>query len=183
MNFHAEYQSKRLTAEEAVRLIEPGDHIVTPINPGEPPALLNALTSHPQLSGNWLYRMLPGYPVLDVEVDRLKQVSIFLSGQDRPSFHQGQIDLLPNHFSDIPYLLKQRSNHLVIMAAVSPMDENGYFSLGTSVSYVGFLLEEAKKIILEVNENMPRTFGEKNKIHISQVTGLIENHVQLPAVF
>ncbi|MCL6632514.1 MAG: 4-hydroxybutyrate CoA-transferase [Alicyclobacillus herbarius] len=180
MNFYTEYQSKRLTAEEAVRFIEPGDHIVTPINPGEPPALLNALRSHPQLSSNWLYRMLPGYPVLDVEVDRLQQVSIFLSGQDRLRFQQGQIDLLPNHFSDIPYLLKQRSNHPVIMAAVSPMDENGYFSLGTSVSYVGFLLQEAKKIILEVNVNMPRTFGEQNNIHISRVTGLIENHVKLP---
>ena len=30
------------------------------------------------------------------------------------------------------------------MAAVSPMDEEGYFSLGTSVSYIGPLLGRRK---------------------------------------
>ncbi|MFJ8268278.1 acetyl-CoA hydrolase/transferase family protein [Peribacillus asahii] len=62
------------------------------------------------------------------------------------------------------------------------MDENGYFSLGTSVSYVGPLLADAKTIILEVNENMPHTFGEENHIHISQVAGIVENHVMVPTV-
>ncbi|MDR7079783.1 acyl-CoA hydrolase [Neobacillus niacini] len=144
--------------------------------------MLNALPGHPHLSGNRLYRMLPVYPTLDVEVERIKQVSLFLGAHDRPGFHQGTIDLLPNHFSDIPSLLQIATANRVIMAAVSPMDENGYFSLGTSVSYVGPLLDEAKTIILEVNENMSRTFGEQNLIHISQVTGLIENHVKVHEV-
>ena len=68
------------------------------------------------------------------------------------------------------------------MAAVSPMDEEGYFSLGTSISYIGPLLGDAKTIILEVNENMPRTFGEQNRIHINQVTALIENNFELPSL-
>ncbi|WP_134702065.1 acetyl-CoA hydrolase/transferase family protein [Ammoniphilus sp. YIM 78166] len=182
MSYQAEYQAKRLTAEDAVRFIQPGDDIIVPVAPGEPPALLNALPSHSGLSGNRLFRMLTAYPILDVETERVKEVSLFLSRQDRPGFFEGRVELLPNHFSDIPSVLQQVSQKRVIMTAVSPMDENGYFSLGTSLSYIGPLLEGAKTIILEVNENMPRTFGEQNRIHISQVSVLIENHFPIPTV-
>ena len=52
------YRAKCCTAEEAVRFIEPGEAIITPISPGEPPALLDALPSNNKLHGNRLYRML-----------------------------------------------------------------------------------------------------------------------------
>ncbi|MBM7702512.1 acetyl-CoA hydrolase/transferase family protein [Metabacillus iocasae] len=181
MNIHTEYESKRLTPEEAVRHIEPYTDIIVPIMAGEPPALIASLTDHPSLKGNRLYRMLPAYPVLDVSEEKIKQVSLFLGGSDRVAFRDGLVDLLPNHFSDIPALLKQITTNRVIMAAVSPMDEEGYFSLGVSAAYTVPFIKDAKQIILEVNENMPRTYGENNKIHISQVTALIENNQPLPS--
>lgn len=180
MGNYAQYRAKRFNAEEAIRFIQPGDDIIFPAFAGEPPALLEALPSNKELSGNRLYRFIPTYPVLDVEPERIKQVSLFLGGFDRKGFSEGTIDLLPNHFSDIPSLLKQVTSNRVIMATVSPMDENGYFSLGTSLTYVGPLLAEAKNIILEVNQYMPRTFGDHNQIHISQVTALIENDFNIP---
>ena len=182
MSIQGMYQERLCSAEEAVSYIEPGEGIVMPINPGEPPALLKALPTNGRLHGNTLYRMLPGYPILDIESEKVKQVSIFLSGMDRKPFSNGIIDLLPNHFSDIPSLIRMSTSQRVIMAAVSPMDEEGYFSLGTSVSYVGQLLHDAKTIILEVNQNMPRTFGKQNRIHISRVTALIEHNVELPSL-
>lgn len=182
MSFQSMYQAKLCTAEEAVRFIGSGEAIILPINPGEPPALLEALPLNQQLHGNTLFRMLPGYPVLNVEPATIKQVSIFLSGIDRNEFAKGTVDLLPNHFSDIPSLIRVSTTKRVIMATVSPMDEEGYFSLGTSVSYIGQLLHDAKSIILEVNKNMPRTFGEQNRIHVSQVTALIEHDFDLPSL-
>lgn len=173
------YKEKLTTALEAVKLIEANDSIVYPITPGEPAALHNAISQLTTLNNNTMYRMLPSTPTLDFPQEQLKQVSIFLSGADRRDFNSHKVDLLPNHFSDIPSLLLQRDDAPVIMATVSPMDENGYFSLGTSVSYVGPLLKQAKKIILEVNENMPYTFGDLNHIHISDVDALIENNVEL----
>ncbi|MDP4164806.1 MAG: acetyl-CoA hydrolase/transferase C-terminal domain-containing protein, partial [Bacillota bacterium] len=101
---------------------------------------------------------------------------------DRKGFAEGKIDLLPNHFSDIPSILRHATKNKVIMAAVSPMDENGYFTLGTSLTYIGPLLKEAKAVILEVNKNMPRTVGIDNRIHISQVTALIENDFEIPTM-
>lgn len=174
------YQEKLTTPERAVQLVEAGEEIVFPINPGEPPALLAAIPSNEKLEGNYLHRMLPSSAPLDIEKDKLQQVSIFLSGADRKYYREGFVDFLPNHFSDIPSLLLKRSPHPVIMATVSPMDKDGNFSLGTSPSYVASLIEHAKTIILEVNENMPRTFGSKNNIHISQVDALVENTVDLP---
>ncbi|MFC0273249.1 acetyl-CoA hydrolase/transferase family protein [Metabacillus herbersteinensis] len=182
MRFQVEYKEKLRTPEEAVQFIEPNTDIILPIMAGEPPALLESLPQHTKLRGNRLYRMLPAYPILNVDEDRIKQVSLFLSGQDRSGFHEGKVDLLPNHFSDIPALLKQVTTDRVIMAVVSPMDEEGYFSLGVSPSYTAPLIEDAKQIIVEVNEMMPRTYGEQNKIHISQVTALVENNKELPSV-
>lgn len=182
MSYQEMYREKRCSAEEAVQFIEPGEAIVTPITPGEPPALLEALLTNDRLFGNSLYRMLPGYPILNTSPEKIKQISIFISAYDRKSFAEGITDLLPNHFSDIPSLIKIATSTRVLMATVSPMDDEGYFSLGTSVSYLGDLLGSAKTIILEVNKHMPRTFGEQNRIHISQVRALVEHDFELPSV-
>ncbi len=63
----------------------------------------------------------------------------------------------------------------MIMAVVSPMDEHGYFSLGTGADYVAEFIGHVP-FILEVNKHMPRTFGE-NQVHISQIVGFVENDV------
>lgn len=175
------YKNKLRTAEEAVQNIEAGDSIITPLGAGQPPALLSALPANRQLRHNCLYQMLPMYPTLSIAQERLKIISLFLSGMDRRDFQEKRIDLLPNHFSTVPTLLARREPHPVIMATVSPMDDEGYFSLGTNCDYTASLVPQAKCVLLEVNEYMPRTYG-KNQIHISQVTACVENHNPLPTL-
>jgi acyl-CoA hydrolase len=179
MTYTEQYTQKLRTAEEAVRLIEPGSDIIVPLSAGEPPALLDALPSHTELRGNRLFQMLSLRAPIEVPEERIKIVSLFLGAGDRPGFYDKRIDLMPNHFSDLPTLLRTCTSNRVIMATVSPMDANGYFSMGTNYDYTATLLDDAKLILLEVNEMMPRTFGQ-NQIHISQVGALIENHVDLP---
>lgn len=181
MNYPLEYKNKWRTAAEAVELIEPGDSIFLPICAGEPPALVAALPDHTKLQGNTLYKMLSLYPLPEVEEEKLRIISLFLASYERAAFLEKRIDLLPNHFSELPFLLKKRTTNRVIMATVSPMDEQGYFSMGTNCDYIAPLLQDAKLILLEVNQHMPRTYG-KNQIHISQVAALTENHVPLPTL-
>ena len=183
MSYRSAYTEKKLTPEEAVSLIKPGEDLIVPLSAGEPPALLEALPSHEGLRGNRLFQMLSLRPALEIAPERLRIVSMFLGAGDRPGFQSGIVDLLPNHFSDLPQLLRQvtESDRRVVMATVSPMDEQGYFSLGTNCDYTADLASESRAVLLEVNEYMPRTFG-KNQIHISQVTALIENNVPLPAL-
>jgi acyl-CoA hydrolase len=49
------------------------------------------------------------------------------------------------------------------------MDRHGYFSLGTNCDYVGSFIGNAP-FFLEVNPQMPRTFG-RNQVHVSQIVG------------
>lgn len=67
------------------------------------------------------------------------------------------------------------------IAAVSPMDEKGYFQVGLSQMWEKECIETCHKIILEVNENLPRVNGGLD-IHISQVTAFHEATYPLPEV-
>ena len=63
------------------------------------------------------------------------------------------------------------------MFQVTPMDEHGYFNFGPSLSHMRAVCDTAKTIILEVNENMPRCFGNtKEVIHISEVDMVVEGN-------
>lgn len=175
------YSEKLTSAEKAVQLIEPGDEIVVPLGVGEPDSLLRALFVNEKLNNNSLYQMLTMRKMEEIIPDQLKVVSMFLGGVDRSFYANGLIDLLPNHFSNVPRILKDRLTQPVIFARVSPLDGDGYFSLGTNCDYTAPLLKYAKTIIVEVNELMPRTFG-KNRIHLSEVHAIIEDHQPLPEV-
>ncbi|MFZ5825253.1 MAG: acetyl-CoA hydrolase/transferase family protein [Bacillota bacterium] len=63
----------------------------------------------------------------------------------------------------------------VLVTTVSPMDQHGYFSMSCSAVFERWTLESADLVIVEVNENTPRTFGD-TLLHISQVDWVVENH-------
>ncbi|WZX99403.1 acetyl-CoA hydrolase/transferase C-terminal domain-containing protein [Bacillus sp. FSL W7-1360] len=180
MRWQALYeQKKRGTALEALSSIEAGVDIVLPLAVGEPRVLVEALPQHEKLAGNRLFQMLSLGPVIDVDPARLKIISMFLAGDERKAFYNKKIDLLPNHFSDLPALLQDITHQPVVLATVSKMDDDGYFSLGTNCDYVMSLVESGAKVILEVNEHMPYTYG-KNHIHIEAVEAFVESTRPLP---
>lgn len=180
MNITNMYKQKRkASSDEAITIIEPKADIIVPLAVGEPPGLLDALPKADHLEGNRLFQMLSLRPVLNVNKDKVNIVSMFLNKDERRAFYDHDIDLLPNHFSDLPFILNEITTNRVLMVTTSPMDANGYFSLGTNCDYIPYLINENVTIIVEVNEQMPRTFG-KNQIHISQVDIIYENHQPLP---
>ncbi|MDE5412605.1 acetyl-CoA hydrolase/transferase family protein [Alkalihalobacterium chitinilyticum] len=180
MNITNMYEQKRkASSDEAIAVIQPKADIIVPLAVGEPPGLLDSLPRAEHLDGNRLFQMLSLRPVLNVDKNKVKIVSMFLNKDERRAFYDHEIDLLPNHFSDLPYILNEMTTNRVLMVTTSPMDENGYFSLGTNCDYIPYLINGNSTIIVEVNEQMPRTFG-KNQIHISHVDAIYENHQPLP---
>src|SRR4051794_22177305 len=105
--------------------------------------------------------------------DRLRHVSYFLSDVTRPCFRAGTVDLVPNHFSEMRALLRGRTTDPLVIAAASPPDRHGYFSLGLNAHYVASFIGRAR-FFLEANRRMPRPFG-RNQIHISQIGGWTES--------
>lgn len=158
------------------------DHITTntdlivPLANGEPVTLLDAVERHAEhLSGVRVHQMhvLHDRPYLHGAFgDRLHHVSYFLSHVTRPCYRNGTVDLVPNNFSEMRAILKQATNDPLVLAAASPPDRHGYFSLGLNADYVSSFVGRAR-FFLEANAQMPRTFG-RNQIHVSQVAGWCE---------
>ena len=160
-------------AQAVLEHVRKGGDIIVPLANGEPVGLLDALEAgQAQLSGVRVHQM---HAVHDRRYlhgefdDRLRHVSYFLSHITRPCFRAGTIDLVPNNFSEMRRILKAATSDPLVLAAASPPDRHGYFSLGLNADYVSSFIGRAR-FFLEANAQMPRTFG-RNQIHISQVVG------------
>jgi acyl-CoA hydrolase len=163
--------------------VRPNMDLVVPLANGEPVAVLDALeAAQADLVDVRVHQMhaLQERPYLRGAFgDRLRHVSYFLSEATREAYWKGEIDLVPSNFSEMPALLRTRRQPLVL-AAASPPDTHGLFTLGTNADYVAALIGEMP-FFLEVNEHMPRTFG-LNQIHVSQVVGWTRADRRLVAV-
>jgi acyl-CoA hydrolase len=151
---------------------------------GEPPGLLDALEAHhtalDQVRVHQMHALHPR-PSIDGRCgDHLRHVSYFLSPVTRPAYWERACDLVPNHFSEMPHLLRTATKCSIVLAAVSPLDRHGYFSLGTNAEYVAALIGRAP-FFVEVNQRMPRTQG-LNQLHVSQVLGWSERDAGLVEV-
>lgn len=173
------YRAKLKTAEEAIRLISDGDSITVPVGVGEPPNLLNALSSQRR---NFLdvkvLQILPlrkfGY--YDPETaQNVRHVSLFLGGPTRAGMKEGWVDYIPNYFREIPQLIEEGLIPVdVVFTLAAPMDKHGFFSVSLGTDYTMSAIKKARTIILEVNPHVPFTYGNC-LVHISQVTALVEN--------
>ena len=153
-----------------------GCDIIVPLANGEPVTLLDVIERNADsLSNCRIHQMhaLRDRPYLHGAFnDRLRHVSYFLSHVTRPCFHAGTLDLVPNNFSEMRAILLGATSDPLVLAAASPPDRHGYFSLGLNADYVSSFIGRAR-FFLEANTQMPRTFG-RNQVHISQVIGWTE---------
>ncbi len=186
------YQQKRMSAEKAVALIPSAAKIAMGLGAAQPPALLNALKARAQagdVENLRLYYMLSGAiaadSVLDHSLsDRITPFSFFHSSVERTldrtrtALGQGVVDFMPTHFSNIPEVMCNQAGVDTLVTTVSPMDEDGCFSLGTNTDYAMAVARSGARLILEVNPNMPRVHGDC-RIPITDVTALVENPTPL----
>ena len=109
---------------------------------------------------------------------KIKGISYFSGASARKGATTGLTDIMPTHYRDAPELIEEFLEIDAFCITVSPMDKHGFFSTGCSASLSEALILKAKRIYLEVNENMPRALSGPT-IHISQVVALCENHIPL----
>jgi acyl-CoA hydrolase len=147
-------------------------NIVVPIANGEPVKLLDEIEARANnMEGVRIHQMhaLRERPYIRGEFKgRLEHVSWFLSHATRDAFRQGLCHFAPANFSEVPQFLLAK-NPFVVMAAASPPDKHGFFSLGVCAGYTAPLIGRVP-FVLEVNPLMPRTHGA-NRLHVSEVAG------------
>lgn len=166
---------KKKQPEDVLAFIQDGDDLILPIANGEPKLLMDTLEENAARFQNVrIHQMhaLRDRAYIHGEMKpSLSYVAYFLSGASRKAFLQGECELVPNHFHEVPRILRESTKTSLVLACASPMDEHGYFSLGTQADYVASFIGKVP-FFLEVNEQMPRTFGA-NQIHVSQIEGYI----------
>jgi acyl-CoA hydrolase len=166
-------ERKRCAPEAVLEHIAEGADVIIPIANGEPTLLMDAIeAAAPKLHDVRINQMHPLHdrPYLHGAFpEHVRHVSYFLSHITRGPYAKGHVDLIPAHFSEVPLLLERMARFPLVIAAASPPDRHGYFSLGVSADYVSGFIGKMP-FFLEVTPEMPRTFG-RNQLHISQIAG------------
>uniref|UniRef100_A0A0A9Z318 4-hydroxybutyrate coenzyme A transferase n=1 Tax=Lygus hesperus TaxID=30085 RepID=A0A0A9Z318_LYGHE len=116
-------------------------------------------------------------PHLDksIPMGKFRTVALFASQPVREALAQNHsADYVPAFFSQIPGFIRNGVIPIdVSFIHVSPPDEHGFCSLGTSVECSLAALQTAKYVIAQINKQMPRTLGE-GLIHYSAFDAAIE---------
>jgi itaconate CoA-transferase len=194
MDIEAQYQSKLTTPDQAVASIPSGSRLSMGMAMAEPPALLKALADRAEAGKVENVRLyyyeatgIAGKTVLRYELnDRLVPYCMFVSDTERALIKRGMedggrkvINYVPNNFHQAPRLLIDDIGIDTFVHTVSPIDRHGYFSFGTGNDYSTKVARAAKRLIVEVNENMPRVNGAGAELHVSEVDAIVENNVPL----
>jgi len=165
------YEEKKVTAEQSVKKIKSGDRVVVGHACGEPACLLNAMVDNKDEYENVeiVHMVAMGNARYCEEGmgKHFRHNALFVGGTTKKPVNDARADFTPTFFFEVPKLFREKLPVDVVLAQVSPMDEDGYMSLGISVDYTKIACEVAKTVILQVNKNMPKTNGE-SLIHISK---------------
>src|SRR5277367_293711 len=194
MDIASLYQSKLTMPNQAVASIPSGSKLSMGMAMAEPPALLKALADRAEAGGIAELQVyyfestsIAGRTILRYELnDRIRPYCMFVTATERALIKRGAedggrkvINYVPNNFHQAPRLLIDEIGIDTFVCTVSPMDRHGYFSFGTGNDYSTKVARAARKLIVEVNENMPRVSGVGAELHVSEVDAIVENHVPL----
>ncbi len=93
----------------------------------------------------------------------------------------GTVTYVPNmlHRAALDRIQARRPD--LFVGTCTPPDAKGFVSLSLGITYEKDILEAARLTILEVNENLPRTYGDTH-VHVRDVGIFVENHQEVPAL-
>ncbi|MFW6152319.1 MAG: GNAT family N-acetyltransferase [Verrucomicrobiota bacterium] len=181
LNFDTDWKERYgdmiFSAENAVKMIRPGQRIFIGTGCAEPQELVHALTARKNnLADTEIIHLLTlgAAPYASKELAESFRVnSFFIADNVRGLIQQGLGDYTPIFLSDIPGLFTSGRLSLdVALIQVSPPDSKGKCSLGVSVDIVKSAAENARLVIAEINPNMPRTLGD-SFIHVYDFDALV----------
>lgn len=178
--------AKTITIEQALSLIKSNDYIVAGMAASEGRELLSHLHHvHNKVDNITVDLCLPlsSYPfMLQEEYRSTFQVnSWFFSNDLRKSFHNGNISFIPNHlhFAGVKRLYHKKPN--IFIGNGTMPDKDGNISLSLSNVYEQKMIEQADTVIIEINPNFPRTYGDVT-VHVSDIDYLIEVDYDVPVL-
>lgn len=170
---------KKITASEAVKKVKSGMMIVTGLGCAEGRDFLSQLhTVADEVSGVTVTNCLPMSDPDFMKKEYKNSFYVdgwFYSPALRKAHQNGNISFIPNHLhlAGIKRLAHVHTD--IYVGACSMPDKHGYVSLSLSNTYEKRVIEEADLVILEINPNMPYTYGDL-ELHLDEVDYVIESN-------
>ncbi len=183
-----DWKSHAVTPSTAVAALRSGTNVFVHGASATPAPLLEAMCRRTDLENVRLYHLHTAGPAPFAEPGcegRFRSVSLFTGAPLRKPIAEDRADFVPIFLSDIPGLFLTGAVPLdAAILQVSPPDQHGLCSLGTSCDAAKAAAETARVIIAEINEQMPRTHGNNvlpfKRIHafIHSNRPLFEHHAE-----
>ena len=180
MDYQAMYQQKLTTAAQAVQAVKSGDWVDYGWCTNHPVALDKALADRKDELTDVKVRggvtmWMPEIAKADDAGAHFTWNSWHCSGVDRKIIGKGMGFFAPMRYSELPRFYRENISVDVAMIQVTPMDSHGNFSYALAASHLADLLDKAKIIIVEVNQNMPWVYGLTGcEINIRDVDYVVE---------
>lgn len=181
MGFEKEYQEKLVSAEKAAELVESNSWVDYGWCTGTPKKVDEALAKRlPELTNvNFRGGVLLSQPkIFEIENpgEHFTWNSWHSTGIERKACNAGfgyynalKYSELPGHYDHMETPVD------VMIVQVTPMDKHGYFNYGPQASHLDAVRRKSKKVVVEVNKNMPLCLGTMDAyVHISQVDYVVE---------
>jgi acyl-CoA hydrolase len=177
---------RELDAADAAALIRPVDTLAIPLGPGAPGGLLHALGAR----DDWERLEVFGALLLDLYEVFMKPGVRLCSGFFGPAERAlrdagANVEFIPADFRRFVTIAEEFAPRVMATAAAPP-DENGLMSLslhaGATVSELHqAALDSERLLVVEVNAQLPRTFGIPPKyphaLHVDEVDVIVHNDV------
>ncbi len=183
-----DYEEKLVSMEEAVNCIESGDRIWTPLGLCEPSKeLMDSIADRKdELEDVEYLTALPFnfHDIFEPEYRDTFNVGVcYHSPVTREKIAKTEwSNFVPWQGSDMIRKVKERDRvnprRGGLITQVTPPDKHGFVNVGLDAFYTKASLEVADFAVAEVNDQMPRTYGNTN-IHVSEFDAFVENSSQL----
>jgi len=183
MTVKQQHKEKYISAAEAVSMVKSNQTIGVGIAGAEPVGLLTAMAEVALAIENvhfWTCLPMRPYDIFKKSemAGHIFNENWFYSYMDRKTHNEGRVSYIPNNLNRAATdkLFSTKGYLDVFWGTATPPNEDGYMSLSIGLIVQKDLLEAADLKILEINENLPWTYGD-TLVHVSEVDYIVENHV------
>ena len=181
-DLNVEYKKKLITADQAAEMVKPGDRLHFGTGCGAIVDIDKAIAKRADELKDVTVLSTVSIRNEPFETykathsnDQVRFQSAHFSGFDRMMSKDGRCWYIPMLFCELPFLWTNNNNDIdIAMFQVAPMDEHGNFNLGPQIADMWGVIKSAKKIIVEVNENMPIAHGYQTQINLYGVDYVVE---------
>lgn len=184
-----DYRNRFVTPETAAKAVRSGDWVDYGFGAGFPELMDKALAKRKEelkdvkIRGGLVIRPRIEVVESDPEQSTFTYYSWHIGDYERRLQSRGLCQFIPMILRSLPELYRRHIRVDVAFVPVSRPDENGFCGLGISNYAWRTIFEQARTVIFEINERLPRLQGVdgSHRVHLSEADYIVEGeHEPLP---